>query len=76
MQGWPVAQPDIVVSTPAALLNYLLTYDPEMNRRSKFLRSVKSVVIHWFIFTFFHHSLGDDNLTNNIIFLHFAVIYC
>lgn len=43
-QGWPVAQPDIIVSTPAALLNYLFAFDPETKRRSKFLRSVNSVV--------------------------------
>ncbi|ONK76777.1 uncharacterized protein A4U43_C03F32040 [Asparagus officinalis] len=43
-QGWPVVQPDIIVSTPAALLNFLFTYDSEMKRRSDFLRSVKSVV--------------------------------
>ncbi|KAJ6850290.1 DEAD-box ATP-dependent RNA helicase 22 [Iris pallida] len=43
-QGWPLAQPDIIVSTPAALLNYLSTFDPERKRRSDFLRNVKSVV--------------------------------
>ncbi|XP_042501556.1 DEAD-box ATP-dependent RNA helicase 22 isoform X2 [Macadamia integrifolia] len=43
-QGWPVAQPDILVSTPAALLNYLCAIDPEKRRRSDFLRSVKYVV--------------------------------
>lgn len=43
-QGWPVTPPDIVVSTPAALLNYLFNYDPDMRRRARFLRSVNSVV--------------------------------
>ncbi|KAF9605035.1 hypothetical protein IFM89_013201 [Coptis chinensis] len=28
-QGWPVSQPGILVSTPAALLNYLYAIDPE-----------------------------------------------
>lgn len=43
-RGWPVAQPDIVVSTPAALLNYLFAFDPEGRRRDSFLRKVKCVV--------------------------------
>ncbi|KAK8955906.1 DEAD-box ATP-dependent RNA helicase 22 [Platanthera guangdongensis] len=43
-RGWPVAQPDIVVSTPAALLNYLFAFDPEGRRRDSFLRKVKYVV--------------------------------
>ncbi|XP_019055085.1 PREDICTED: DEAD-box ATP-dependent RNA helicase 22 isoform X2 [Nelumbo nucifera] len=43
-QGWPVSHPDIIVSTPAALLNYLYAIDPERRRRSDFLRSVKYVV--------------------------------
>lgn len=43
-QGWPVVKPDILVSTPAALLNYLITFDAEMKHHSDFLRSVKSVV--------------------------------
>ncbi|KAF8399317.1 hypothetical protein HHK36_015182 [Tetracentron sinense] len=43
-QGWPVAQPDIIVSTPAALLNYLYAIDPEKHRRSDFIRGVKYVV--------------------------------
>ncbi|KAL0538966.1 hypothetical protein IC582_023138 [Cucumis melo] len=40
-QGWPVHKPDIVVSTPAALLNYI---EPNRSRRSAFLRAVKHVV--------------------------------
>lgn len=44
MQGWPVDQPDIIVSTPAALLNYLHAIDPERRRRSNFIRAVKYVV--------------------------------
>ncbi|XP_043723417.1 DEAD-box ATP-dependent RNA helicase 22 [Telopea speciosissima] len=43
-QGWPVAQPHILVSTPAALLNYLYAIDPEKHRRSDFIRRVKYVV--------------------------------
>lgn len=43
-QGWPVKRPDIVVSTPVALLNYLYADDREKNRRSNFLRRVKYVV--------------------------------
>nr|AKF43362.1 DEA(D/H)-box RNA helicase family protein [Monsonia emarginata] len=40
-QGWPVKEPDIIVSTPAALLNNI---EPERQRRSEFLRAVKYVV--------------------------------
>lgn len=43
-QGWPVNEPDIIVSTPAALLNYLYAIDPERRRRSDFIRGVKYVV--------------------------------
>ncbi|KAI7999105.1 DEAD-box ATP-dependent RNA helicase 22 [Camellia lanceoleosa] len=43
-QGWPVEEPDIIVSTPAALLNYLYAIDPERRRRSDFVRGVKYVV--------------------------------
>ncbi|GAB2280408.1 hypothetical protein Dimus_015041 [Dionaea muscipula] len=43
-EGWPVKRPDIVVSTPVALLNYLYAIDRERNRPSNFLRSVKHVV--------------------------------
>lgn len=42
--GWPVSRPDIIVSSPAALLNYLNAFDPERRRRSDFMRSIKSVV--------------------------------
>lgn len=45
LQGWPVNEPDIIVSTPAALLNYLYAIDPERRRRSDFIRGVKYVVI-------------------------------
>ena len=44
LQGWPVNEPDIIVSTPAALLNNINAFDPEKQRRSKFLRGVKCVV--------------------------------
>ncbi|KAL1828766.1 DEAD-box ATP-dependent RNA helicase 22 [Daucus carota subsp. sativus] len=43
-QGWPAEEPDIVVSTPAALLNYLYAIDPDRRRRSNFMRGVKYVV--------------------------------
>ncbi|GAB2248300.1 hypothetical protein Droror1_Dr00008182 [Drosera rotundifolia] len=43
-QGWPVKRPDIVVSTPVALLNYLYAVDRERNRPSDFIRRVKYVV--------------------------------
>ncbi|KAL9263467.1 DEAD-box ATP-dependent RNA helicase 22-like protein [Drosera capensis] len=42
--GWPVKRPDIVVSTPVALLNYLYAVDRERNRPSCFIRRVKYVV--------------------------------
>ncbi|KAB1207808.1 DEAD-box ATP-dependent RNA helicase 22 [Morella rubra] len=40
-QGWPVNEPNIIVSTPAALLNNI---DPDKPRRLEFLRYVKYVV--------------------------------
>nr|AKF43359.1 DEA(D/H)-box RNA helicase family protein [Geranium phaeum] len=40
-QGWPVKEPDVMVSTPAALLNNI---EPEKYRRLEFLRAVKYVV--------------------------------
>ncbi|XP_047048177.1 DEAD-box ATP-dependent RNA helicase 22-like [Lolium rigidum] len=43
-KGWPAVRPDILVATPAALLNYLFDYDPERRRREKFLRHVKFIV--------------------------------
>jgi hypothetical protein len=43
-QGWPAVHPDILVATPAALLNYLFDYDPEKRRREKFMRNVKFIV--------------------------------
>lgn len=48
LQGWPVNDPDIVVSTPAALLNNI---DPNKFkfRRMEFTRSVKYVVSFCFI---------------------------
>ncbi|GJM98904.1 hypothetical protein PR202_ga15956 [Eleusine coracana subsp. coracana] len=44
LQGWPNVHPDILVATPAALLNYLFDYDPEKRRRERFLRNVKFIV--------------------------------
>ncbi|XP_020587585.1 DEAD-box ATP-dependent RNA helicase 22 [Phalaenopsis equestris] len=43
-RGWPIAEPDILVSTPASLLNYLFEFDPKERRRDSFIRNVKSVV--------------------------------
>uniref|UniRef100_A0A0D9XDC0 RNA helicase n=1 Tax=Leersia perrieri TaxID=77586 RepID=A0A0D9XDC0_9ORYZ len=43
-KGWPAVRPDILVATPAALLNYLFDYDPEKRRRERFLRNVKFIV--------------------------------
>ncbi|PKA57926.1 DEAD-box ATP-dependent RNA helicase 22 [Apostasia shenzhenica] len=43
-RGWPLAQPHILVSTPAALLNYLFAFESEERRRDKFLHNVKFVV--------------------------------
>ncbi|KAL2510202.1 DEAD-box ATP-dependent RNA helicase 22 [Forsythia ovata] len=43
-QGLPVKEPDIIVSTPVALLNYLYAIDTENCRRSDFIRGVKYVV--------------------------------
>ncbi|XP_021908461.1 DEAD-box ATP-dependent RNA helicase 22 [Carica papaya] len=40
-QGWPVNKPDIIVSTPAALLNNM---DSKKQRRLDFIRAVKYVV--------------------------------
>ncbi|KAL9240917.1 hypothetical protein vseg_015083 [Gypsophila vaccaria] len=43
-QGWPHKRPDIIVSTPVALLNYLYAVDRERNRQLNFVRGVKHVV--------------------------------
>ncbi|RCV11550.1 hypothetical protein SETIT_2G194600v2 [Setaria italica] len=43
-KGWPAVHPDILVATPAALLNYLFDYDPEKRRRERFMRNVKFIV--------------------------------
>ncbi|XP_058192904.1 DEAD-box ATP-dependent RNA helicase 22 [Rhododendron vialii] len=43
-QGWPVDAPDIIVSTPVALLNYLRAIDSEKRRHADILRGVKYVV--------------------------------
>ncbi|TKY58588.1 DEAD-box ATP-dependent RNA helicase 22 [Spatholobus suberectus] len=40
-QGWPIREPDIIVTTPAALLNYV---DLDRSRRMEFMRGVKYVV--------------------------------
>ncbi|KAL2611556.1 hypothetical protein R1flu_023248 [Riccia fluitans] len=43
-QGWPVKPPDIVVATPAAVLNHLFAYDPRRRRRKAFVRDACCVV--------------------------------
>ncbi|KAL0287837.1 UNVERIFIED_CONTAM: DEAD-box ATP-dependent RNA helicase 22 [Sesamum calycinum] len=43
-QGLSVKEPDIIVSTPVALLNYLYAIDPEKRRRADIIRGVKYVV--------------------------------
>ncbi|KAJ1702356.1 hypothetical protein LUZ63_002135 [Rhynchospora breviuscula] len=43
-KGWPIFKPDVLVSTPGALINYLFEYDRENRRRDQFLRRVKFVV--------------------------------
>uniref|UniRef100_A0A1D1Z3G9 ATP-dependent RNA helicase n=1 Tax=Anthurium amnicola TaxID=1678845 RepID=A0A1D1Z3G9_9ARAE len=43
-QGWPIIQPDILVSTPAALLNSLFAFDAENHRRPEFVKAVKHVI--------------------------------
>ncbi|XP_074274460.1 DEAD-box ATP-dependent RNA helicase 22 [Silene latifolia] len=43
-QGWPHKRPDVIASTPAALLNYLYAVDREKNRQLNFVRGVKHVV--------------------------------
>ncbi|RZB99385.1 DEAD-box ATP-dependent RNA helicase 22 [Glycine soja] len=40
-QGWPIREPDVIVTTPAALLNYV---DLDRTRRVEFMRGVKYVV--------------------------------
>ncbi|VFQ95197.1 unnamed protein product [Cuscuta campestris] len=43
-QTWPVKEPDVMVSTPAAILNYIHTVDSENGHRSDFIRSLTHVV--------------------------------
>ncbi|XP_057457411.1 DEAD-box ATP-dependent RNA helicase 22 isoform X2 [Lotus japonicus] len=40
-QGWPTREPDVIVTTPATLLNYV---DRDRSRRMEFMRGVKYVV--------------------------------
>nr|KAJ0205542.1 hypothetical protein LSAT_V11C500246200 [Lactuca sativa] len=44
-QGWPVNKPNIIVSTPAAILNFLHAIDPERRRCANFICDVKHVVM-------------------------------
>lgn len=51
LQGWPVNEPDIIVSTPVALLNNI---DPKKIHGLNFIRGVKYVVCilaHDFVFS-------------------------
>lgn len=43
-QELPFKEPDIIVSTPVALLNYLYAIDSEKRGRTEFIRDVKYVV--------------------------------
>ncbi|BBN15746.1 hypothetical protein MPTK1_7g00430 [Marchantia polymorpha subsp. ruderalis] len=43
-QGWPMKPPDVVVATPAAVLNHLFAYDPRRRRRKAFVRDACCVV--------------------------------
>ncbi|KAL3682843.1 hypothetical protein R1sor_000865 [Riccia sorocarpa] len=43
-QGWPVRPPDVVVATPAAVLNHLFAYDPRRRRRKAFVRDACCVI--------------------------------
>ncbi|KAL6571762.1 hypothetical protein OROHE_002631 [Orobanche hederae] len=43
-QGMSVKEPDIIVSTPVALLNYFYAIDPEKRRLADFIRAVNCVV--------------------------------
>eukprot|EP00850_Spirogloea_muscicola_P001099 SM000004S14969 [mRNA] locus=s4:564607:566941:+ [translate_table: standard] len=44
-QGWPLNPPDIVVATPAALLNHLFAFDRRRQRRGAFVRDARIVVV-------------------------------
>lgn len=43
-QGWPTHLPDVVVATPAALMNNLFGFDANRRRRVAFVRAVRMVV--------------------------------
>ncbi|KAJ7286709.1 hypothetical protein O6H91_Y320200 [Diphasiastrum complanatum] len=43
-QGWPSMQPDVVVATPAAIINNLFRFDPKRRRRTAFIRDAHYVV--------------------------------
>lgn len=58
LQGWPIGKPDILVSTPAALLNNI---DPNRNRREEFVHAVKYVVCNGF-FGLLHFSINYEAL--------------
>lgn len=58
LQGWPIGKPDIVVSTPAALLNNI---DPKRRRHEEFVHDVKYVVCNGF-FCLHHFSIDLEAL--------------
>lgn len=43
-QGWPTHLPDVIVATPAALMNNLFGFDANRRRRLAFVRAVRMVV--------------------------------
>ncbi|GBG68600.1 hypothetical protein CBR_g3143 [Chara braunii] len=40
-EGFPATPPDLVVATPASLLNHLFAYDPRQRRRTAFIRDLR-----------------------------------
>lgn len=44
-QGWPSQPPDLMIATPAALVNNLYAYDASRRRRTAFVRGVKVIVL-------------------------------
>ncbi|KAG6502049.1 hypothetical protein ZIOFF_041936 [Zingiber officinale] len=46
-KGWPRFQPDILVSTPAALLNYLFDFDPEKKRHGPEMEPLSGRIKDW-----------------------------
>ena len=55
-QGWPIREPDIIVTTPAALLNHV---DVDRRRRMEFMRGVKYVVSFFFLLSSYYVPLSN-----------------